>query len=171
MTYPSSSLKVLLFSGTLITVLMGWDLISDYKEGSSAPHLIAEALVFAIGALAMVFSLKKLLEFRVENHDLQLKLKLSQEEKDQWKREANDLIQGLSVQIDSQFKRWELSPTENEVGFLILKGISLKEIAHIRGTKLKTVQQQARSIYQKSHTSNRSELAAFFLEDLLPPMS
>ena len=56
-----------------------------------------------------------------------------------------------------------------EVGFLLLKGITLKEIADIRQTQLKTVQQQSQSIYQKTGLASRSELAAFFLEDLLPP--
>jgi DNA-binding NarL/FixJ family response regulator len=55
------------------------------------------------------------------------------------------------------------------VGFLLLKGFSLKEIADFRDTKVKTVQQQSQSIYQKTGLVSRSELAAFFLEDLLPP--
>jgi len=45
----------------------------------------------------------------------------------------------------------------------------LKEIADMRNTKLKIVQQQSQSIYQKTSLASRSELAAFFLEDLLPP--
>jgi DNA-binding NarL/FixJ family response regulator len=62
-----------------------------------------------------------------------------------------------------------LTQAETEVGFLLLKGFSLKEIADIRQTKIKTVQQQSQSIYQKTGLASRSELAAFFLEDLLPP--
>tara|TARA_Y100000294_G_scaffold61918_1_gene58693 strand:+ start:2888 stop:3070 length:183 start_codon:yes stop_codon:yes gene_type:complete len=47
------------------------------------------------------------------------------------------------------------------VGFLLLKGFSLKEIADFRDTKVKTVQQQSQSIYQKTGLVSRSELAAF----------
>jgi hypothetical protein len=36
-----------------------------------------------------------------------------------------------------------------------------------RNTSEKTVRQQASAIYQKSNLSSRSELSAFFLEDLL----
>jgi DNA-binding NarL/FixJ family response regulator len=75
----------------------------------------------------------------------------------------------LSVKIENQFAHCQLTPAETEVGFLLLKGFSLKEIADMRNTKLKTVQQQSQSIYQKTSLASRSELAAFFLEDLLPP--
>jgi len=50
-----------------------------------------------------------------------------------------------------------------------LKGLSLKEIAEIRKTSEKTARAQCTPIYEKSGLSGRSELAAFFLEDLLVP--
>ena len=83
--------------------------------------------------------------------------------------ETHQLLAGLSVKIENQFAHWQLTPAETEVGFLLLKDFSLKEIADMRNTKLKTVQQQSQSIYQKTSLASRSELAAFFLEDLLPP--
>ena len=54
------------------------------------------------------------------------------------------------------------------MAFLLLKGMSLKEIAEIRDTAEKTARVQSMSIYAKAGLSGRSELAAFFLEDLLP---
>jgi len=51
----------------------------------------------------------------------------------------------------------------------LLKGMSLKEIANIRSTAEKTARVHAMSIYAKSGLSGRSELSAFFLEDLLVP--
>jgi DNA-binding NarL/FixJ family response regulator len=50
-----------------------------------------------------------------------------------------------------------------------LKGLSLKEAADVRSTSEKTVRAQAQAIYEKSGLSSRSELSAFFLEDLLAP--
>ena len=55
------------------------------------------------------------------------------------------------------------------MAFLLLKGFSLKDIAELRRTHEKTVRAQAASIYAKSGLSGRSELSAFFLEDLLVP--
>ncbi|MCZ7679332.1 MAG: hypothetical protein M5U28_11460 [Sandaracinaceae bacterium] len=52
---------------------------------------------------------------------------------------------------------------------LLLKGLSLKEIAAARDTGERTAREQARAVYRKSGLSGRAELAAFFLEDLLAP--
>lgn len=54
------------------------------------------------------------------------------------------------------------------MAFLLLKGMSLKELAELRGTSEKTARAQSMSIYAKAGLSGRSELSAFFLEDLLP---
>ncbi len=95
--------------------------------------------------------------------------KASRKNKEKWKDETHKLLEGLSAEIDKQFSNWQLTRAETEVGFLLLKGFSLKRIGDVRDTKLKTVQQQSQSIYQKTGLSGRSELSAFFLEDLLPP--
>jgi len=62
-----------------------------------------------------------------------------------------------------------LTPAEREVGLLLLKGLSHKEAA-TRATSETTIRQQALAIYRKSGLRNRSELSAFFLEDLLLPV-
>ena len=69
--------------------------------------------------------------------------------------------------IDEKFKKWRLTESENEIGWLLLKGLSFKEIADVRGTSERTGRQQARSIYAKSGLSSRSDLSAFFLEDFV----
>ena len=58
---------------------------------------------------------------------------------------------------------------EEEVGLLLLKGLSMKEIADLRGTSERTAREQAGAVYAKAGLSGRAELSAFFLEDLLPP--
>ena len=76
-------------------------------------------------------------------------------------------MRGLGVAIQNQFARWELTKAEAEVGLLLLKGLSHKEIATVRGTSERTAREQARTLYRKSGLSGRSALSAFFLEDLL----
>ena len=75
----------------------------------------------------------------------------------------------MSAAIRSQFDDWRFTQAEAEIGFLLLKGLSHKEIAEVRGTSERTAREQARSVYAKADLSGRSELSAFFLEDLLPP--
>ena len=51
----------------------------------------------------------------------------------------------------------------------MLKGVSARDIAHLRRTSEVTIRQQAQGVYRKSGLSGRAELAAFFLESLFEP--
>jgi DNA-binding CsgD family transcriptional regulator len=72
----------------------------------------------------------------------------------------------LRSAIEAQFSAWSLTPAEQEISMLILKGLSNKEIAAVRSASEMTIKQQANAIYRKSGIANRSQLLAFFLEDL-----
>lgn len=87
-----------------------------------------------------------------------------------WRNEARTLINGLGDAIDEQFKQWNLTEAEREVALLLLKGLSLKEIAQVRATSERTIRAQARALYAKAGLSGRAALSAFFLEDLLAPI-
>ena len=162
------SLVLLTLSGAFV-LLVGLDLITDYLEGGSGVHLVLEGLLLSISGTFFVFGIKKLISAKKQIQTLQTDMETVTQEKERWKAETHQLLGGLSAKIDHQFSHWKLTQAETEVGFLLLKGFSLKEIADIRNTKVKTVQQQSQAIYQKTGLGSRSELAAFFLEDLLPP--
>ena len=71
-------------------------------------------------------------------HELQHVKSLSKDikiEKSKTARLAGEL---LSV-IREQFSIWSLTPSENEVALLLIKGLSMKEIAVARNVKEKTV--------------------------------
>ncbi|MFC1742842.1 PAS domain-containing protein [Candidatus Riflebacteria bacterium] len=91
-------------------------------------------------------------------------------EAEKMKAQAKKYIQGLGEAISIQFKDWGFTRAEKEVGLLLLKGFSFKEIAKLRGTSEKTVRQQALIMYRKSGTEGRADFSAFFLEDLLLPL-
>jgi hypothetical protein len=65
----------------------------------------------------------------------------------QWRDETRALLKGLGEAIDRQFLTWKLTGAERDVGLLILKGLSLKEIAAVRVTSERTIRAQARSIW------------------------
>jgi DNA-binding CsgD family transcriptional regulator len=92
-------------------------------------------------------------------------------ERDRWRRRATRLLDGLGAEIEVQFDRWSLTPTEKEVALLLLKGLGHKEAAGVMNRSERTVRQHAVAVYKKSGLSGRAELAAFFLEDLLLPQS
>ena len=159
---------ILVFSG-FILILVGMDLVTDYMSGSTGLHIILEGLLLILSGSFFVFGIKRLGLAKLQIEDLKIDVTNLIKEKEEWKNETHQLLQGLSIKIEKQFDHWKLSPAEMDVGFLLLKGFSLKEIADLRSTKVKTVQQQSQAIYQKTGLASRSELAAFFLEDLLPP--
>lgn len=152
-----------------IIVLTLTDLISDYYEGSTWWHLLAEALI-AVGAAAGIFFLIR--DSFTLKHNLEEQLKTNEQlkvENEKWKEQSRKFIDGLSLAIDQQLSDWKLTVSEKEVAFLLLKGLSLKEIASARNTSEKTARAQSIAIYAKAGVNGRSELSAFFLEDLLVP--
>jgi DNA-binding CsgD family transcriptional regulator len=144
-----------------IAVFIGVDLLTDRGEGVGVGHLAAELIVLvtaSFGLGAMLWRLGR----------LRLALAAAREDSGRWQAENRDLVQGLGVAIASQFSAWGLSDAESDVGLLLLKGLSLQEIADLRETSERTVREQARAVYRKSQLSGRSALSAYFLEDLLP---
>lgn len=107
----------------------------------------------------------------VSQHNNQLKLEKNLVKvKKQLANSSAKLQQGKEEYqkiIQWQFDEWTLSPSEKEVGLLILKGLSIKDISLARDTKEKTVRTQASAIYEKSGLGGRHELSAWFFEDLL----
>lgn len=153
-----------------IVAVMAADLVTDSSEGVIWWHLIAEAFVALFALLGIFFLLRGSLALKhslVEERKINTQL---QAESEKWRAESKRYLEGLSLTIDQQLTSWKLTSSEKEVAFLLLKGLSLKEIANIRNTTEKTARTQSISIYSKAGLSGRSELAAFFLEDLLPPV-
>lgn len=155
-----------------IFIALGLDVSSDFKNGSALSHVILELFAFACSGALLINLFRT---FAAEKQSLQSRLEkeLGQlsKERDEWRQLAGDHLRGLGAAIDKQFDSWKLSPSEREIALLILKGLSHKEIADLRGTSEKTVRQQAGVIYSKSGMAGKAQLAAFFLEDLILPTS
>jgi len=154
-----------------IVFFVGVDLLNDSVEGVKFSHLLLELAVALSAGGGFMVLIKD--SFRKSHQLVRSRETIFEQERElkKWKLESQKYVQGLSSAIDSQLSRWLLSPSEKEIALLILKGLSLKEIASLRNTAEKTVRAQSVSIYSKSGLAGRSELAAFFLEDLLVPLN
>jgi len=152
-----------------IAILIGVDLVGDAETGADLAHLVVEGLVMllAVAGVGALWRGLRMAERRAARLDTDLEA--ARREALRYKEEAREALRGLGEAIDSQFERWELTPAEREVGLLLLKGLSHREVAEVRATSEPTVRQQALMVYRKSGLRNRSELSAFFLEDLLLP--
>jgi DNA-binding CsgD family transcriptional regulator len=155
----------------VIAVLVAVDIAADYRSGTDLAHLFTEGLVMAAALTGAVALWRQLRRARRQAEQLSVDLARARREAERFREEARDALHGLGEAIDRQFLRWELTPAEREVGLLLLKGLSHKEVAAARSTSETTIRQQALSIYRKSGLRNRSELSAFFLEDLLLPVA
>jgi DNA-binding CsgD family transcriptional regulator len=152
-----------------ITTLIGVDIAADYRSGTRVGHLLTEGVVMAMSLAGAVSLWRQVRSARLEAERLSVDLEAATREAARFREEARAALQGLSEAIDRQFARWELTPAEKEVGLLLLKGLSHKEVAVARSTSETTIRQQALAVYRKAGLRSRSELSAFFLEDLLLP--
>lgn len=158
--------------GVLLVVigLTGLDIVFDFYFGSTWRHIGIEVAVILAAALGIAY-----LWWRMVGG---LRHRIAQSEAagarwradaERWRGEAAQFLAGLSVAIDRQFDAWALTESEKEVALLLLKGLSLKEIADVRTVAEKTVRKQSLAVYRKAGLTGRAELAAYFLEDLLLP--
>ena len=165
-------IKIGLVLYTVIFALIALDVAGDYQEGIDWQHIAVELSVLLAAVTGITLLGRDYYQHtQLTLHNLQTDLASAQQEAKRWRDESRDLIQGLGVEIQKQFSRWELTQAEGEVGLLVLKGFSHQEIADIRGASERTVREQARALYRKAGLTGRSELSAFFLEDLLLPNS
>jgi len=156
--------------------LAALDLATDLGEGASIGHVLAEGGILVLGFLGATIIARKLFAISRraqkaarEAKDLAGRLEKTAADANRWREEARNHVVGLAQAIDEQFERWHLSPAEKEVALLLLKGLSHKEVADVRSVAEATARQQARAVYKKAGLSGRSDLSAFFLEDLLLP--
>lgn len=83
-----------------------------------------------------------------------------------WRDARATEIAALGDAIAAEFRAWGLSPAEADVAGLLLKGMSMKEIALARRSAEATIRQQAQVVYQKAGLRGRAELSAYFLDSL-----
>lgn len=153
----------------LIAVLMGVDTVIDYRQNGSIAAQTFEIVVFAMALAAIGIEAWQLSSAQSKSERLDRELIASRADAQRWSREAQDVLKGLGAAIDRQFDTWGLTPAERDVALLQLKGLRHKEIAELRQTSERTVRQQALLIYRKAGLTGRTDLAAFFLKDLLLP--
>jgi len=153
----------------LIAILMATDLTIEYRRGVQLALQTFELLIFLSALAGIALHWWQMSSARRVSERLDRELAETRAEARRWSQDAQDVLAGLGVAIDRQFDKWGLTPAEREVALLQLKGLRHKAIAELRQTSERTVRQQALAVYRKSGLNGRTDLAAFFLEDLLLP--
>jgi len=151
----------------IVVAASGADLVADLAHGAGIDHMVKETIVVLISALAIARLLWGLRQQRLEIRSLQQELVAANNAGAQPKKYVLEARKKLGNVVSQQFSEWGLTDSEKEVGWLLLKGLSLKEIAIVRDTQEKTVRQQASALYKKAGVSGRHAFSAWFIEDIL----
>jgi len=155
-------LMVLLFSGSEVI-----EEFANLEKDGSSWHSIGELLIVLISLVGLIYLLSLIVKQGRDKKGVDIQLKQANQQLETFNIRLQNVKKEFSSVIQLQFEEWKLTPSEQEVAHLLLKGLSFKEIAEIRETKEKTVRHQATGIYTKSEVCGRNEFAAWFFEDLL----
>ncbi len=166
----------------VVTLLNSIDFYNDMQEDDhSRLHLALEALVILVSLAGISYLIREIQQRRREIDMLSGQLKSTRADLSATRENLDEARASLSELdnkrlqasrqygkvVQEQLEAWGLTPSEQEVALLLLKGLSFEEIANVRDTKEKTVRQQATAIYRKSGLNGRHEFAAWFFEDFL----
>lgn len=167
---PAKERIIILVVLVTITFLTLLDVYEDLEEGTTITHVSAEFLIIASTVLGSAYMwLKIARSWQKEKAEMVSEILVKSQDLIKWRQKASVFTQGLASAIDEQLSDWGLSSAERDIAVLIIKGLSIKEIAEGRKTSESTVRQQAATIYKKSGLEGRAQLSAFFLEDLFIP--
>jgi DNA-binding CsgD family transcriptional regulator len=130
----------------------------------------AMTMLLTIGsAVGVALLIQRMQSQHEEKMTLIKDLEIARNEGEAWRTRTQQHLAGIRIEMEKQFEDWGMTAAEREIGMLILKGLSHKEVAGLRGTSEATVRQQAQSIYQKANLPGKTAFSAYFLEDLLMP--
>ena len=148
----------------IVIFFVAYDIFVDFRGGVGFKHILLETIVFSL----LIGSALLLNHLRYKNDKEMYTNILDQNFQILSLKEKNERIgSALKNIIAEQLTQWELTESEVQIAFLLIKGFSSKKIADIRLTSEKTIRDQSSNIYRKANLNGRAELAAFFLEDLL----
>ena len=155
MNRGSMSIAILILIQVSCAAFFLWDVISDAPEAGifSDPHLIVELLATVV-LLVGIF---------VEGQYLALLLRRQARAE----RALNVAAGELHELIEQYFRDWGLTPSEADVAMFALKGLSIPDIAELRGSKDGTIKAHLNGIYRKAGVNGRAQLLSLLVEDLM----
>lgn len=150
----SSAIGLAIVSGLVLL-----DVFLDAASGGDATHIALETAIAIVALTALAILVR-------DWHRNRDRVQALDRESSEWKARSRKWIHGLAAEMDRQMDRWGLTAAEKDVAFLLIKGLSTKEISAVRHRSEQTIRTQASSIYAKAGVSGRVQLTAWFLDDL-----
>lgn len=129
----------------MITEFPGWALL-DW-------HLWREALATIVLLAGVVFEIAYLRNLLRNKASLERSVGL-----------ASSALQDI---VENHFAEWKLTASERDVAYLLVKGLSISEIAQVRGTAEGTVKAHLNAIYRKANARSRAEVMSTIMDALV----
>ena len=138
------------------------DIFFDLREKLPLEHIVHELILLFLAVTAAIYQALYIRKQRQKIIQTQKELLETTNSYLSWQAKSRHSAQKIRQAIDLKFDEWKLSASEKDVALLLIKGLSMKEIAKIRETQDKTVRHHASQIYNKADVSGRQQLSAFF---------
>lgn len=151
----------------LIILFTAYDIMGDLKDRVSYDHILHEISILLFSLVLFILQLRSSATKSTQIKLMGTELEKLNKEKEKYRLDLGHHAQAIADAIEVQLTNWGLTASEKDIAILLIKGLSMKEIAELRNSKESTVRQQAMAVYKKSNLQNRQQLAAFFLEDIL----
>ena len=155
-----SLMLVLWMAGEIISLATSWPSLRSYQQNVPYFELVIGALTFQ-----GIYFLYR--ELRNNQKEMDEVLSAFDELKNKT-RIFNASMTDFPAAIENQFKIWKLSVTEKKIAVLLLRGLTNQQIAGLRETSIRTVENQTAAIYQKSGMNGKIEFITYFISGLLP---
>lgn len=129
------------------------DVVADLAVGDNHWHMFVEtvaSLALLIGIVLETYFLVGVLQ-----------------RKSSLERTLATASRAVQSVIEEHFDRWRLTASERDVAALTVKGLSIAEIAKVRGSAEGTVKSHLNAIYKKSDARNRAEVMSHILDAMI----
>jgi DNA-binding CsgD family transcriptional regulator len=154
-----------------VFLLIVADITFDFLEGlpmkDMAFDLILEGTILLLVLFTANYVWKKFTTEIENKESVEQDLEQTKKLAILWEKKSKHFIQEFQAHVTTQFNEWNLSKSEKEIAILVLQGNSSKEISAIRFTSERTIRNQCRAIYEKSELGGKSDLSAYFLNELI----
>ena len=164
-------LRRALFGGFVLFVfcLSSYEIVIEFAAEETLQEMADDLLRFVFSAVLLAILIFERFAQSRELADLQGQLTQARGQLAKIDSQSVKLASQYRAVMQKQFDAWRLSISEQDVVLGMLNGRSFREIAELRGTREKTVRQQASTVYRKAGVASRNELTAWFFEDMLEP--
>lgn len=151
----------------LVTLGSSLDIAMDVQHGAPLAHLAPEGAAMVAATFFLLLVLRDIRRQAMHIKRLETDLVAIRERADARPPALANARNRLAEAAQEQFAGWRLTEGEQEVAWLLLKGLRPTEIAARRETNDKGVRQQASTIYGKANLPGQHAFIAWFLGDLL----